>query len=99
MPLKRGGVRLKSRESNSANGTANCNTTTDSANHCHPAPSRLRYHVISLGKLPDQIIKNCENAKYALTIKNASSRFPRSLKIFANHWSRGEPLWGVVSAC
>src|SRR5437773_681716 len=39
---------------------------------------RRRYQGISSFRLPDQISRNCENAKYAQIITKASSRLPRS---------------------
>src|SRR5207244_11694724 len=41
---------------------------------------RWRNHPISAGRLPAQMIKYCENEKYAHSITNASIRFPRSWK-------------------
>src|SRR5262245_51285168 len=41
---------------------------------------RCAYHSISCGRLPAQMIRYCENEKYAHSIVNASIRFPRSWK-------------------
>src|ERR1044072_4589841 len=38
------------------------------------------YHGISSGRLPAQIIRNCEKEKYAQTITSASKNLPRSCK-------------------
>ena len=45
-----------------------------------PVCSRWRYQAISSGRLPDQMIRYCENEKYAHSITNASIRLPRSWK-------------------
>ena len=45
-----------------------------------PVCSRCRYQAISSGRLPDQMIRYCENEKYAHSITNASIRLPRSWK-------------------
>ena len=43
-----------------------------------PAAIQRTYHGISSGRLPDQMIRNCENEKYADSITKASNNFPRS---------------------
>ena len=39
---------------------------------------RWSYHEVSSGRLPDQMIRYCENEKYAQSMTKASIRFARS---------------------
>src|SRR5580693_8939667 len=73
-------LRLISRESSSANGSANCSSTSATPMYCHPPAKRFKYQGISSGRLPDQITNNCENEKYAHTITKASMSLPTSCK-------------------
>ena len=72
-------LRLKSRESRTRNGNAKWNKISDHADH---SPSRLsfaiRYQLVSSGRLPAQMIRNCEKLKYAQTIASASINLPMS---------------------
>src|SRR6266702_4901204 len=42
---------------------------------------RTTYQWISSGKLPDQMMRNCENEKYANSITMARVRLPRSCSV------------------
>src|SRR5579871_5215185 len=48
--------------------------------YSQPPFNRVKYHGISSGRLPAQVIRNCENEKYAHTITLASNSLPRSCK-------------------
>src|ERR1035438_10695835 len=73
-------LRLRSRESSSAKGNANCSSDLATPIYCHPPAKRVKYHGISSGRLPDQITNNCENEKYAHTITKASISLPTSCR-------------------
>src|SRR5579871_332863 len=50
--------------------------------YSQPPFNRVKYHGISSGRLPAQIIRNCENEKYAQTITLASRSLPTSCRCF-----------------
>src|SRR5471032_3491318 len=58
-------LRFRSRESSRAKGSAKWPSTKARATYSQPPFSRVRYQGISSGRLPAQIIRNCENEKYA----------------------------------
>jgi len=55
-------------------------TMSATATGRQPVCRRCRYHADLDRRLPDQMIKYCENEKYAQSITKASSRLPRSWK-------------------
>src|SRR5258708_35554494 len=57
------GLRLKDRESRKIKGTAKWNITSARPTACQPEYSRRVKNVISDGRLPAQIISNCEKLK------------------------------------
>ena len=70
--------RLKSCCSNTRNGKAKWKTMSITPIYPQPPFIRVRYQVVSSGRLPDQMIRNCEKLKYAQTIVSASISLPRS---------------------
>src|SRR5579885_3335682 len=75
-------LRFKSRDSSSANGSAKCPITRRKPTYSQPPWKRRRYHGISSGRLPAQMIKNCEKEKQAHTMTLASSSLPTSCRCF-----------------
>src|SRR5580658_348158 len=71
-------LRFNRRESRSANGTANWNSTRNNATYSHPPCRRRKNHEISSGRLPDQMMSNCEKLKYVQTITKVSMNLPWS---------------------
>ena len=67
-------------DSSNANGMKKCPNTSAIATKPHDPRMRAMYQGISSGRLPDQMIRNCENEKYAHSITKASIRLPRSRK-------------------
>ena len=53
-----------------------------SATQPQPPFQRLMYQMISCGRLPDQVISNCEKFRYAQSMTSASSSLPRSCRCF-----------------
>ena len=76
------GSRLSGRDSSSRNGTAKWKTTSSDADDAPAgAAAGAVYQVISSGRLPDQMIRYCENEKYAHSITNASIRFAEVVEV------------------
>src|SRR5579863_724929 len=48
--------------------------------HCQPPCKRVMYQGISSARLPDQMMSNCENEKYAHNMVKVSSSLPISWK-------------------
>src|SRR3954471_18351502 len=69
---------FRSFESSSENGIAKWNRMMPIANISHPWSSRLRNQWISSGRLPAQMIRNCENDTYAQNMVKASINLPMS---------------------
>jgi hypothetical protein len=69
---------LTLRDSRTVKGIAKCRTRITPATHCQPPWLLRRYHGVSSGRFPDQMIRYCENAMYAHSMTKASSRFPKS---------------------
>ncbi len=61
----RGRLCFSGRDSSSMNGSAKLSRIKAMPIHRHWVPllNRSRYHGISSGRLPDQMISNCENEK------------------------------------
>src|SRR5438045_8766171 len=71
---------LAARDSKVKNGNANCRITIAKAITPQPPCLRATYQAVSSGKMPDQISKYCENAKYVHDITSASRRLPQYCK-------------------
>ncbi len=71
---------LRSCDSSSTKGSMKCPTTSAMATQPHEPVVRCTYQGISSGRLPDQMIRNCEKFRYAHSIVKASSSLPRSWK-------------------
>ena len=56
-------LRLRSRDSSRANGTVKWNSTMASATQPKPPWMRGRKKAISSGRLPAQVIRNCDQEK------------------------------------
>src|SRR3954462_2145683 len=69
---------FKSLDSNIENGKAKWNRMMPIASNCKPCSSRLRNQWISSGRLPAQMIRNCENDTYAQNMVKASISLPIS---------------------
>src|SRR2546423_5649327 len=69
---------FKSLESSSENGIAKWNRMMPIASTSQPWSSRFRNQWISSGRLPAQMIRNCENETYAQNMVNASISLPMS---------------------
>ena len=76
---------MSGRESRRAKGRAKWKTRRRTATACQPPLARSRYQGISSGRFADQMIRNCENERYAQTMVKANSRYrvPMSLWLVA----------------
>src|SRR3954468_8909815 len=69
---------FKSFDSSSENGIMKWKTMMAMATYCQPWSSLVRNQRISSGRLPAQMIRNCENETYAQNMVKASISFPMS---------------------
>src|SRR5262249_35299333 len=53
-------LRLFERDSSTRNGSAKCASTSSVEYRLHRPCVRFRYHGTSSGRLPDQVIRNCD---------------------------------------
>src|SRR6266478_9518682 len=74
------GLFFAARDKSVRKGNANCRMTIPSAITPHPPCLRATYQTVSSGRLPDQMIKYCEKAKYIHSITRAISKLPQSWK-------------------
>src|SRR3954466_15104124 len=65
-------------ESINENGSAKWSKMMAIASTSHPWSSRVRNQWVSSGRLPAQMMRNCENETYAQNMMNASISLPRS---------------------
>src|SRR5882724_10366156 len=74
-------------DSSSENGITKWNRIMAMATNCQPWSSRVRNQLISSGRLPAQMIRNCENETYAQNMVNASMSLPMScmMSFLKNH--------------
>ena len=72
------GLRLADAGRRSRKGSTKWSRTSAAPTQPQPPCRRRRYHGISSGRLPDQMIRYCEKETYAQNITNASISFPRS---------------------
>src|SRR5215213_7453803 len=66
----RSALLLQERLSSKRNGTAKWNATSEYASHSQPPSNRRLYHTTSSGRMPYQMIRNCENPMYAQSMTN-----------------------------